>query len=289
MQYHQRHKFTESYMFQGQNSHVLAYLHTEFPLGMHNHDYYEMNIVTAGEGIHCFGSHECMVKAGDVFLIPPQIYHGYYRAEGLAVHHILFSNAFFRDYKARLSEFPQYTTLFEIEPNMRDKQVFPSCGKKQLQELLYHAQMLPDREQTLTDVEALTADARAILLLAVLFRWQAENVQTKDNRKNAYAVLQVMEYITRHYGEKITLEQLYRQTNMPSMPTFLRCFRSLCGKSPISYVISVRLAHAEAYLKNTDMPLTQIAYECGFYDSSQFSKLFYKAYGCTPSHYRQQG
>jgi AraC-like DNA-binding protein len=65
---------------------------------------------------------------------------------------------------------------------------------------------------------------------------------------------------------------------------FKRCF----GKSPKQYQQAKRINEASHLLKDTDWQLTEIAYECGFYDSAQFSRLFRNAVGETPSAFRER-
>jgi PAS domain S-box-containing protein len=67
---------------------------------------------------------------------------------------------------------------------------------------------------------------------------------------------------------------------------FNRVFRGIMGSSPRSYVLRHRLETAKNLLARTDLPLSEIAARCGFYDASDFGKRFREFEGVTPRGYR---
>ena len=95
----------------------------------------------------------------------------------------------------------------------------------------------------------------------------------------------VLEYIETHYGQRILLETLARQAGM-SPKYFCRYFRAVVHRSPIDYLNYYRTECACSCLMNTDMTVAEIAYHCGFSDSSFFIRSFKKYQGMTPRQYR---
>jgi AraC-like DNA-binding protein len=67
---------------------------------------------------------------------------------------------------------------------------------------------------------------------------------------------------------------------------FYRCFRRFSGKSPIEYRNMLRLSHAEAMLRRTEMRVSEIAQTVGFDDPFYFCRLFSKTFGASPRKYR---
>lgn len=67
---------------------------------------------------------------------------------------------------------------------------------------------------------------------------------------------------------------------------FYRCFREWAGKSPVEYRNDLRLSHAEAMLRHTDMPISEIAAIVGFEDPFYFSRTFTGRFGSSPKAYR---
>lgn len=63
---------------------------------------------------------------------------------------------------------------------------------------------------------------------------------------------------------------------------FRHLFKQNFGISPKNYLTDIRCSHALDMLKNSDLSCTDIAYECGFSDSSQMSKMLKNKYGMSP-------
>jgi AraC family transcriptional regulator len=63
---------------------------------------------------------------------------------------------------------------------------------------------------------------------------------------------------------------------------FARVFRAAKGVSPGEYLQRIRADRACDLLMNSEMPLNEIAIECGFYDQSHMTKLLRRYSGTTP-------
>jgi AraC-like DNA-binding protein len=63
--------------------------------------------------------------------------------------------------------------------------------------------------------------------------------------------------------------------------------KNYSGFSPINYLINIRISEAIKMLKRTDISLTDIALDTGFYSSQHFSTTFKKLTGYTPSEFRK--
>jgi AraC-like DNA-binding protein len=68
---------------------------------------------------------------------------------------------------------------------------------------------------------------------------------------------------------------------------FYRCFREWSGKSPVEYRNLLRLSHAEAMLRYTDMRVSEISDFIGFDDPFYFCRIFSRQFGSSPQKYRK--
>jgi AraC-like DNA-binding protein len=68
---------------------------------------------------------------------------------------------------------------------------------------------------------------------------------------------------------------------------FLRLFSGVLGVTPHQYLVRSRLRHAARLLANEDTPVTQIAYDVGFGDLSNFVRTFHRAAGVSPRRFRE--
>lgn len=96
---------------------------------------------------------------------------------------------------------------------------------------------------------------------------------------------QAIEYINNHLAGKIQLQDIARELEI-SQYYFSRLFRKSIGISPHRYIIQKRIEKVKQLLTNTQLPLAEIALECGFSSQSQMTMHFKKLTGTTPNKYR---
>lgn len=68
---------------------------------------------------------------------------------------------------------------------------------------------------------------------------------------------------------------------------FLRLFSDVLGVTPHQYLVRSRLRHAARRLADDNSPITDIAYDVGFGDLSNFVRTFHRASGASPLKFRQ--
>lgn len=69
---------------------------------------------------------------------------------------------------------------------------------------------------------------------------------------------------------------------------FLRIFRRVTGTTPHQYLVGARLRLAVRQLLDTDRSVTEIAYDVGFQDLSNFVRTFHRVVGHSPGSYRRR-
>ena len=86
------------------NYFTYAYYHdkTQYPLLMHKHDYYEINIITKGVGRHYIENNYVAAQKGRVFVLPPDIMHGYYAGPDLEIFHLALNKSFMSNFSKEL-------------------------------------------------------------------------------------------------------------------------------------------------------------------------------------------
>lgn len=106
---------------------------------------------------------------------------------------------------------------------------------------------------------------------------------SKFNEKNFEHIIN---YIKENYHEKFDFNSCAEQLNL-SYYYFSHKFKKITGISPQQFLITTRLAEAKKLLLSKDISCTQIALQCGFSTSAQFSSLFKKEYNISPLEYRR--
>ena len=107
-----------------------------------------------------------------------------------------------------------------------------------------------------------------------------------DDSADSRRVLKIYEYINLHYKENIRLKDLADLVGMtPS--SLSRFFKFRAGKTVSEYIIDIRLGCASRLLVDTTNSITEICYDCGFNNLSNFNRIFKKKKGCTPKEFRE--
>lgn len=93
------------------------------------------------------------------------------------------------------------------------------------------------------------------------------------------------EYVHAHFGENLTLAQVARAAGVH--PVYLgQIFRQEFGETLGEYLNRIRVRAAAERLANSDLPLSAIALDFGFYDQSHFTRIFRQVTGATPGVFR---
>ncbi|MEH6492432.1 helix-turn-helix transcriptional regulator [Halopseudomonas sp.] len=149
--------------------------------------------------------------------------------------------------------------------------------------LLYRHFLLNHNWQDPADRLAISSATTLILnhLLKhyVHLQWQAPAVR---GGLSPYQLKRVTDYIDEHLDQPLLLQDLAGQVSL-SEYHFARMFKHSKGVAPHQYVMNRRLARAMQLLRNSPLPLTSIALQCGFSSPSHFSNRFRQVHGCSPS------
>lgn len=97
----------------------------------------------------------------------------------------------------------------------------------------------------------------------------------------------VMDYVNSHLSDpESSVDDMAAAVGV-SRSGLARKMRSSMGVSAADFLRRTRMSHAAKLLLSTDLPIKEIAYECGFTDLNYFSKSFKAHYSLSPTIYRQ--
>lgn len=89
------------------------------------------------------------------------------------------------------------------------------------------------------------------------------------------------------YTDNLDLDALSKSACL-SVPQLVRQFKTVFNTTPYQYLIRVRLKNAADILQNTRKPVHEIAWQCGFENTSAFCRAFKSAYGEQPINFRNR-
>jgi len=96
----------------------------------------------------------------------------------------------------------------------------------------------------------------------------------------------VIEYIEENLDGDLSLEAMAAEVDIS--PIYLaRAFKAAVGQSPHRYVLQRRVERAKELLRNTELPVVDVALSSGFSSQSHLSYWFQRYVGVPPAAYRQ--
>ena len=109
----------------------------------------------------------------------------------------------------------------------------------------------------------------------------AHSVRSMESRR----VQKVKEYINENYSRQLRLSDLADLVGM-SPVAFSRFFRQRTGRTLSEYIVDIRLGFAARMLVDSTRNISEICYECGFNNLSNFNRTFKAKRRYTPRDFR---
>ena len=110
--------------------------------------------------------------------------------------------------------------------------------------------------------------------------------EPEENSRDIERIRTLMEYMQKHYGEKVTLEELADQIHLCKSES-CRLFKRYMKESLFDYLLDYRVERSLELLRHTDLDVTGIAGSCGFANPGYYARIFRRKMGCTPLQYRK--
>lgn len=128
------------------------------------------------------------------------------------------------------------------------------------------------------------------LSIHLLHKYSNQQFQIKEYKcgLSRQQLREVIDYIQAHLEDNIRLSNLANAAQIGSSFYFCRLFKQAMGLTPYQYLIRQRMELGKQLLKQTDLPIVEVALSCGFCSQSSFTTAFRKYTGITPKFYRQR-
>lgn len=250
----------------------------------HFHPEYELHLVTATEGNRYVGDHIGAFRTGDLVLVGPNLPHNWITdlPTGQAVEErcliLQFTDAFASNC---MSVFPELRFLESMLKAARrgllfDPKVADRIGPL-MRELLDASE---GRRITLfvTILDIIGHAIQPVPLASISF--QSDTPSYLSTTMNL-----TLQHIGRNFTRGLGEAEMAK-LNRQSVSTFSRSFRKHTGMTFVQYVNSLRIELACQHLSQTELTITEICYEVGFGNVSNFNKQFLALKRMPPSRFR---
>ncbi|RYG70245.1 helix-turn-helix domain-containing protein [bacterium] len=252
----------------------------------HSHDFYELVLVTKGQGKHqlFLPSGEELASSdlaqGDLISIPLGWSHFYFAPNQLEIFNVIFASEILEKWRDTLTEF----SIFSASAETPTKWTLQRGEFEYLETLFQNV-----ARETLGRQRGFGVAAEAKLAEALVWI-ERLNLRSNVTRSpdSEMAVSKVIAFMEQNFARQITLDEIARTAHL-STNYFCEVFKNATGQSPGRYLLRLRLEHARYLLLTTTRPITQVALESGFADASYFARAFKSAFGTAPTRLRAAG
>lgn len=255
----------------------------------HHHDFCELVLVLCGRGLHVLEGEAFPIAAGDVFVVQGQQVHSFREREGLVLINIMYDPLRLPLPSGLLRRLPGYSALFVLEPTFRSAHGFSSRLHLNREDLGV-AEALAERieEESRGEQAGREVSLLGLLMELMVFLSRRYGESEACESRALLEVGRLISMLEQRYNEPWTLDQLADHAKV-SRTSLLRVFRRATGKAPIEYLIGLRIEAAKRLLRQTNLGITEIAFESGFGDSNYFARQFRMSSGRTPTAFRRAG
>lgn len=255
---------------------------------LHRHmDFSELVIILNGNATHVLNNEEYFIKKGNAFVINGKTPHAYKDPQEFKICNILYRPEMLQTAGPDLKMSNGFQALFVLEPFYRNIQPCASKLSLSIPELEYIFSLISVmNEEYREKLQGYQTMLVSRFMELVVYLSRQYDKQEKEMPSNLMSLANAISYIEDHYLEPLSLQEIAARSDV-SVRHLNRIFRSYYQITPMSYLHRLRLERASALLKQTSLPITQIAFECGYHDSNYFTRQFTKSFGMPPKVFRQ--
>lgn len=258
----------------------------EFTYPIHNHSVYELNFVENAKGVRrIVGDSQEVIGDYDLCLITsPNLEHVWEQNECHSddIREITVQFDFSMSDETLFGRNP-YASITRMMQEAKKGLSFPLQAIMKVYGLLDTLSSVKDGfyavQQFLTILYELSRCENARTLASSSY---AKVTVEDDSRR----ILKVKNYISKNYMDELRLPELASLAGMSSS-AFSRFFKLHTGRNLSEYIIDLRLGYAARMLVDTAKSISEIGFDCGFNNLSNFNRIFKKKKGCSPSEFRE--
>ena len=255
---------------------------------LHQHPEVQITYIVESEGKAIIGDHIGSFAPGDLYVIGPNLPHvfrndaSYY--DGLAGKKAHAISIFFewQSFGDKFLSLPEVKSVSEFSRlsgrGLMIHEPARSYVVKLMRKLFKTSEM--ERLIVLLEILRLLSETTGMKMLT------ASGVYNDFNEEDGKRLDAVYRFTMSQFSRRITLHEVAAIANM-TVNSFCRYFKRRTRKSYIDFLTEVRIGQACKLLQHDDRSISQVCFEVGFNNLSNFNRKFKELNDCTPSEFRR--
>ena len=258
----------------------------EFTYPIHNHEVYELNYVEHASGVRrIVGDSQEVIGEYDLCLITsPDLEHVWeqYQCTSDDISEITIQFDFSLGENTLFGRNP-FASITRMMNEARKGLCFPLSAIMKVYGLLDSLSVVTDGFYAVTQFLTILYELSQCEGARTLATTSYAKVAVEDDSRR---ILKVKDFISKNYMDDLRLPALADMAGM-SPSAFSRFFKMHTSRNLSDYIIDIRLGYASRMLVDTVKSISEICYDCGFNNLSNFNRIFKKKKGCSPSDFRE--
>lgn len=265
---------------------IYDYPEASFNYPLHSHPEYEINMVMNGAGNRVVGDKIDKYEGMDLVLLGPNISHCW---DNVDAHKKGFrkTSVIFIQFDEHLFDQLQHKEVFypiQLLLQYANRGVeFHGNTVEQTKQKMQEMTTMPPFEASLEFLKLLHTLANSEEKRLIASPGYSTSIIPKESRR----IEEVYAFIKQNFHNPITLKEVAAIANM-SESAFSHYFKRSTNRSFIKFLTEIRLSHASRLLTTTLLSVSEIAFQSGYTNLSNFNRLFKKYKDCTPLQFRNK-
>jgi AraC-like DNA-binding protein len=259
---------------------------TEFTYPIHNHEVFELNFVEHAAGVRrIVGDSSEVIGEYDLVLITsPDLEHVWEQntCNSDDIHEITIQFDLGMSEDSLFGRNP-FISVRKMMNEARKGIAFPMSAIMKVYKELVSLSTVKDGFYAVMQFMSILYELSRCEGIRTLASSSYAKIAVEDDSRR---ILKVKSFIAQNYMDELRLKQLADIAGMSSS-AFSRFFKLHTGRNLSEYIIDIRLGYAARLLVDTSRSISEISFECGFNNLSNFNRIFKRKKGCSPSEFRE--
>lgn len=254
-----------------------------FERSWHHHSEYELLLITGGKGMRYVGDSGEAFGKGDLVLLGPRLPHAWIsdRRTGIEERassvYVQFRGSVF---DAAFAGLPELKGVMEVLRRSARGLVVNGRAREACTAMMEALPEAGETERLLKLLMMLDLIGKGKVRYLSSVDYLSRQVSFKSRR-----MLKIHRYLNDHIQDEVSLDEAAALVDM-TRTSFCRFFKNQTRLTFTVYANRLRVDFARKLLRDTEMHIKEIGYECGFTSIPYFNQVFRKYTGLSPREYR---
>lgn len=257
-------------------------------VSLHWHNEFEINFMLEGSAIYQVGAQTYVSNAGDINIKAPGILHATHITEN---GHAYYQTLIFRPELFGFAEYERgnlkYLSRILSKKLIIKTPIRPTDAEyDRLARLIKEAMDAAKSDSSADDI-LLRSRLNEVFYVLIKNGYVIKNDLSVSHDADMEELNPALKYIADNFNHDIKIAKLASLTAR-SETSFMALFKRVLGVTAIEYITHLRINSACEMLRLTNRKIIDIAQSCGYFNLSNFNRIFKRKTGSTPREYRNQ-